>query len=117
MARRRAKRPEADVEVHTDEEGMNLPVHWESPERIPAVFANKIFVRLQEGAFLVTFGQVELPREIRISTETRERLEREGLVAHTVARLVITPANMKPMIEVLERLYAHWEKQQEESSS
>lgn len=91
---------------------LSIPINWTQDSGLPILLANHAFVRLQDDCFIVTFGQIELPREIDLSEETKERLESEGIPVQIVSRLAITPARMRIIIESFSRLYEIWERQQ-----
>ncbi|MCI0439125.1 MAG: hypothetical protein L0177_08340 [Chloroflexi bacterium] len=112
--RRRQSDEKPPEEVEPVGESLATHLNWDVGPQPPIVFANHIFIRLQDDYFLVSFGQVELPRLLDIDEETRQRLVREGMTVQSVARLAITPYRMGQMLEQLNRLYNRWIERQEE---
>ena len=100
-----------------DQGEIKARLRWEGVQRVPILFANHIWVRLQDDQFHVTFGQAELPFEQTFSEETLEKLNEEGVPIRPVVRLAISPSKMEGMIEVLARVYQLWEDHQKEEES
>ena len=90
------------------------PVRWDEDPNIPILFANQVFVRLQEDYILVTFGQAELPKELELTPETRTLLRAEGIHAKVVARLAVTPRKLAQIIEHLTTVHNRWLEIQQE---
>jgi len=97
--RTRSRKPR-ETEDET-QQGIQVRARWENTERIPILFANHVFVRLQDDDFVVTFGQAELPYEVDLTDEMREKLRTEGLPIQVVARLAIPAEKISSVIEVL----------------
>lgn len=107
MVQRRRGRPrqQPQEEQRPEIEPLTVRGRWESVEQLPIVFANQMFVGLADGQVFITFGYSELPMESPLGLETRERLEREGVPIHAVARLVIAPAKLGQMLAALNQVY------------
>ena len=103
-------------EVHEGKGQLRFPINWTQDSGLPILLANHAFVRLQDDSFIVTFGQMELPREAELSDETKARLEKEGIPMQVISRLAITPARMRTIIEIFSRMYDSWERQQSSGS-
>ncbi|GEM_PF-5293243 len=70
--------------------------------KLPPVFVNQIFVRGQEDHVFITFGEADLPKELEITNELRQRLLKEGLPVYPVVRLVVTPSILEQFIDKLQ---------------
>ena len=109
--RTRGKSKEEPEQVEVETQPLKLTVHWDDSESFPITFANHVFVRLQDDIALVSFGQVELPREVPLSEETRNRMNEEGLPVQTVARLALPVAKISDVIRHLSTIYEIWQRQ------
>jgi len=108
-------RPKSAKEANVIEENFSIPIRWESTSRNPILFTNQIFVRAHEDHFIVTFGQTDLPYEVELSEETKERLGKQGLPIQVVARLAIAPASMGQFIQHLTAVHDSWQKHEKEA--
>ena len=100
--------------VHSE---LTVELRWIGMDALPYLFTNQLFVRLQEGQFLVTFGSLEMPYETEISQESKARLVQEGAPVQTVARLAIAPEQMGNMIEHLTSVHKIWLDRQSQGAS
>lgn len=92
------------VEVEESESKGPITVrgHWVDTEDVSTHYANHIFVRLQDGVFLLMFGQSILPAELNLDPK---KLLEEGLPINPVFRVVIPPERMGPMVDALQRVH------------
>lgn len=93
-----------------------VPIHlyWENSENVPILFANHFFVRLQDDAFLLTFGQMEIPLEAPLSDGALQNLQTAGMPVQTIARIAMTPERITRVIENLTTVRDIWLKRQGE---
>ena len=90
---------------------IRVPTRWQASEYAPFLYANQVFVRLEEGQVLITFGQAVAPYEVPpLSDETLERVKREGVPVYPVARLAVAPQQLGLMIEHLTTILNVWQK-------
>lgn len=94
MAVRKSRKPR--------EQSIQVRAHWTDAETKDIVFANQIFVRYTGSAYLITFGQTHGPYELKAS---REQLQSEGVPVHAVARIAVTPDNLKQFMVALQDIY------------
>ena len=92
-----------------------IPIRWEEPTDLTILYANHFWVRLQDGQFLMTFGQAELPMA-EFSDERVAQLQRDGLSVKAVARLSVPPIKLEQIIDALARIHGIWLGQQKEDS-
>ena len=108
---------EEERQPDAEAQGILLPVRWEVPRDTSILFANQIFVRLQDDFVILTFGQAELPYEIQITEETRTLLQEKGLPIQVVARLATTPQKLGEMAEQMNRIHKIWLERQGQGES
>lgn len=98
-------------------EQMRFRLHWEGVEALPVLWANQIFVRLEdEEQVLITFGQATLPHEVQLSPDSIQRLKTAGLPVRAVARLAVTPRRLEEMMAHLNTIRAVWRQRRLPSS-
>jgi len=75
-----------------------IQVRFEGGEDLPILFANHIFVRTIPDGCLVSFAQSHGPYVTNIS---EEELQKEGVTAKIIARLLVPPNRMRQFAEIL----------------
>ena len=108
--RRKARTDEEQVaygQARSQTSEVIVLIRWEESTDVPILYANHFWVRLQEGQFLLTFGQAELPRE-DLSEERAAQLEREGLPVKVVSRLAVPSERIPQVIEALTNIHQRW---------
>jgi hypothetical protein len=106
MARRSSRSPR--------QKSTSIQVRFEGGEDIPILFANNMFVRSSSDGFLVSFAQSHGPY---IVDQTPEDLQREGVSAKIIARLLIPPSRMREFAEIFNNVSQQFVAGEEESSS
>ena len=97
-----------DQPQSSDVDSITLRTRWPDEDDVPLLFINQFFIRLQNDAFLLSFGEVELPRELELSDETRQKLDSEGLPVRVRTRIAISPGMIPNFIEQLTRINNVW---------
>lgn len=85
--------------------GLKIPIRWRESNDPPILYANHMFVRLQDGTFILSFGQVELPRTVELNQEIRDSLEQEGIEIQVISRLAMPPNTLRQVIASLQKVY------------
>lgn len=106
MARRSGRSPR--------QKPISIQVRFEGGEDIPVLFANHVFVRSSSDGFLVSFAQSHGPY---IVNPTPDDIQREGVAAKIIARLLIPPTRMREFAAVFDTMLQQFVAGEEESSS
>lgn len=86
-------------------EGIRVRIHLEKYGEVPILHANYLFISHTDEGFFITFAQVHPPYLITPSKEELEELQKTGLPARVIARLMVSPAKMKEFLDVLNENY------------
>lgn len=87
---------------------ISVPTRWEGFEKVPILFADAVFVRLQGEQVIITFGHGQLPYEVQLSEETLMKLSEEGVPIQVVTRLAVTPDKLGEIIQHLTTVHRAW---------
>ena len=113
--RRRSTRRARQTDDQVQE--LLIPAHWERRADDLIKFVNQIFVRLQDDHVVLTFGQAELPYDVEITEETRNKLQEQGLQVQVVTRLAVTPRRLGIMVDQMKKIYDIWLERQSGGAS
>lgn len=78
-----------------------IPIRWEIPDEMDIVWASHFVVQHSEREFILNFFQVTPPILIQPTEEELKGLE--SVRGKAVARIALTPAALKELVEVLQR--------------
>ena len=82
-------------------ETITVQVRFEGGDDVPILFANHVFVRSGPDGFIVSFAQSHGPYVV---DTTLEVINREGVAAKIIARLLVPPNRMRQFAEIFQRL-------------
>ena len=81
-----------------------VPVAWEDLEKSPLLYSNIQMVQHSFDEFIISFGHVQ-PPIIEAKTKKKEMESIKSVPARVAVRIVISPARMKSLIDILEENY------------
>lgn len=83
-------------------EYIQVRVAWIGVDETPIQFVNQVLAQFSENEFIVTLGQIAPPVMLGDEQERREQAESlEYIPVTPVARLALTPAGMRDLVQVL----------------
>lgn len=96
---------------------IRVPAVWRGVEDAPIFFANHIFVSLQEGQYLVTFGRSHTPYKLKWADEEVEQLQQTGIDIRPVVRLALASNQIEPMIKAMRSVFDRMQDQGSETEN
>lgn len=88
-----------------DPSDVSVQMHFVGGDELPILYASNVFIRHEEGVFLVSFAQAHGPYEVRPDLQ---KLVDEGIPSRIVTNLAIPPNRWKEILEVAVRNYDSW---------
>ena len=90
------------AEKNRTSEEFKVPLRWEIPDDMDILWASNFTAQHSTREFILTFFQVSPPILLEPTQEAIDAIAREGLRAKAVARIALTPAALKELINVLQ---------------
>jgi hypothetical protein len=78
--------------------GVAIPIHWNFDKDIPTIYANQLLITHMGGEFYLIFGEVDFPVTYGIESDEVP----DVLKVNPVAKVVVTPSNMKLMSKFIQ---------------
>ncbi len=94
-----------------------IPIKWDTPVDLPTMFATNLLVQRTAEAFTISFFEIRPPILLGTPDQNQETLsDLRQVVAHCVARIVVTPERMKEFVGVFHTSYEAWQNDKEQKT-
>ena len=87
-------------------EKLPVPIVFDRADDIPIQHVNCFFVTHTDDEFFITFAQAHPPYKLKFEKEEIEKLQRVGLRANVVSRIMVSPIKMKELLDILNGNYS-----------
>ncbi len=85
-----------------EESEYTVPIRWEIPDDLKVLWASNFIVQHSMREFILSFFQAPPPLLIEPTKEELEAAAKAGYPAKAVARIALSPAAVKELIEILQ---------------
>ncbi len=105
-------------QVPAESQEVALPLRYDVPASLETRYATNFTVQHTDQEFVLGFYEVRLPVLVGSPEENLAAVrEMSAVTAQCVARLVVTPARMAELIQVLTANYEHYRARQSEGEA